>query len=350
MTAGGVVVAMLLTTTGTAGAQTLTGAAAPTESPSTGPTRPPGYESSAAYLLGWGEPNQVDDFDSGLGPDWRVYDGPGHIGNGVRSPDAVDVDAGIMTITGDSNGTTGGMAWFPGQKYGRWEGRVRVPPGDETYHALMLLWPDAEDFPVGGEVDFMEMMEPTRQRTQLFLHYGKDNSQVMGEIGIDGTQWHNWAVEWTPEHIAAFVDGKQWWRTDDTSILPPGPMHLCIQLDWFPGDGQGAVQESTMQVDWVRQYPLRVAESPVGPEPSQPSEPEPTAPQSSAPPAPTEAPGIPPAPVPSPPTGTAPVWTTAPTSPTADPVLAQIRARLGELAAEFRTLLVSYLIASGSGR
>ena len=29
-------------------------------------------------------------------------------------------------------------------------------------------------------------------------------------------------------------------------------MHLCIQLDWFPKGGD--VQESTMQVDWVKQY------------------------------------------------------------------------------------------------
>ena len=32
-------------------------------------------------------------------------------------------------------------------------------------------------------------------------------------------------------------------------------MHLCIQLDWFPS-GSGTVRESTMQVDWVREYDL----------------------------------------------------------------------------------------------
>jgi hypothetical protein len=73
-------------------------------------------------------------------------------------------------------------------------------------------------------------------------------------VKIDATQWHNWAVEWTPDHIAAFVDGKQWWRTDKEAALPPGPMHLCIQLDWFPHGGP--VQTSHMYVDWVRQYPL----------------------------------------------------------------------------------------------
>ncbi len=162
----------------------------------------------------------------------------------------------MLTIDGDADGTTGGMAWSDSsQKYGRWEGRVRAPASDPSYNALLLLWPTAENFPVGGEIDFMEMTDHTRQKTNLFLHYGEDNSQVQGSVDIDATQWHNWAVEWTPKGVTAFVDGKQWWHTDDTSILPPGPMHLTIQLDWFPKGG-GDVKPSEMQVDWVRQYAL----------------------------------------------------------------------------------------------
>jgi hypothetical protein len=206
---------------------------------------------TAAAVHGWGTPNREDDFTGGT-EQWDIYDGPGHAGEGKRSPSAVTVQNGILTITGDSTGTTAGMAWNPGQKYGRWEGRVRAPASDPSYNALLLLWPDAEDFPVGGEIDFMEMLDHTRQATDIFIHYGEDNSQVNGQVEIDGTEWHNWAVEWTPEAITAYVDGEEWYRSTDTSIFPPGPMHLCIQLDWFPeGD---TPQESTMHVDWVRQY------------------------------------------------------------------------------------------------
>src|SRR5690348_14399769 len=35
--------------------------------------RPPGYETSAAHLLGWGQPNRIDEFDDELGPGWDVY-------------------------------------------------------------------------------------------------------------------------------------------------------------------------------------------------------------------------------------------------------------------------------------
>jgi hypothetical protein len=208
---------------------------------------------TAAATLGWGTPERSDDFSNGLGG-WNLYDGPGHAGNGRRTPSAASVSGGILTIRGDSSGNTAGMAWMPGRKYGRWEGRVRAPASDPSYNALLLLWPDAENFPVGGEVDFMEMMDHTRQRTNLFLHYGASNSQVSGEVAVDATQWHNWAVEWTPQGLTAYVDGEAWFHTSDTSILPPGPMHLCIQLDWFPKGG--GVRESRMEVDWVRQYAL----------------------------------------------------------------------------------------------
>ena len=150
------------------------------------------------------------------------------------------------------------MAWGSGkgQKYGRWEGRVRAPASDPTYNALLLLWPDAEDFPEGGEIDFMEMTDHTRQSTDVFLHHGEDNAQEHGTVKIDATRWHNWAVEWTPKGVTTYVDGEQWWHTDKADALPPGPMHLCIQLDWFPQKRDGAVKPSQMQVDWVRQYPL----------------------------------------------------------------------------------------------
>ncbi|WP_264199956.1 glycoside hydrolase family 16 protein [Pseudonocardia sp. ICBG601] len=204
--------------------------------------------------MGWGQPVRPDEFDNGT-EGWSIYDGAGHAGNGRRTPDAASVADGVLTITGDSQGNTAGMAWKEGsQQYGRWEGRVRAPVGDPSYNALLLLWPTAENWPEGGELDFMEMMDPQRQKTNAFFHYGADNSQVEGSVEVDATQWHNWALEWTPDRITAYVDGEKWFETTEEKVQPPGPMHLCIQLDWFPKGGSG--KETQMQVDWVRQYTL----------------------------------------------------------------------------------------------
>jgi licheninase len=209
---------------------------------------------TAAAAHGWGAPNRTDDFtDPASLRQWSVYHGPGHDGNGRRTPSAISVDNGTLTITGDSQGNSGGMAWLPGQLHGRWEACVKSSPSAPDYHSLLLLWPDAENWPVGGEIDFMEIADPTRQSVEGWLHYGPNDERDSGAVNIDATQWHSWAVEWTPQRVAVFVDGVQWWEAADPAHLPPGPMHLCIQLDNFGGDlSSGA----SMGVDWVRQYPV----------------------------------------------------------------------------------------------
>jgi hypothetical protein len=207
---------------------------------------------TAGAAFGWGAPNRADDFtDSSSLAGWEIYDSPGHAGNGRRTPTAVSVDDHALTITGDEHGNSGGMAWMPGQLYGRWEACVKSPVAADSYHSLLLLWPDANDTPSGGEVDFMELTDPARQSAEFWLHYGPDDNREFSNIQIDATQWHSWAVEWTPWHIAAYVDGRMWWETKNVAHLPPRRMHLCIQLDNMGGDISNGAR---IMVDWARQY------------------------------------------------------------------------------------------------
>lgn len=209
---------------------------------------------TAAQTHDWGEPNRADSFASPAAlQGWTVYNGPGHNGNGFRTPLAVTVTDGVLAITADAHGNSGGMAWYPGQRHGRWEVCVKSLPSAETYHSVALLWPDAEDWPTGGEIDFMEITDPARQYVDGFLHYGPDNDLEQGGIAIDAAQWHAWAVEWTPERLTFFVDGQPWWETTNAAHLPPRAMHLAIQLDNFGGDTS---QGGQTLVDWARQYPL----------------------------------------------------------------------------------------------
>jgi Glycosyl hydrolases family 16 len=209
---------------------------------------------TAAATHDWGTPNRSEDFTNGSSlAGWDLYDSVGNEGNGRRTPSAAFVADGLLTITGDAQGNSEGMAWQAGQMYGRWEVCVRSTPAPDGYHSVLLLWPDSENWPSDGEVDFMEITDPSRQSVEFWLHYGPDNSDESGGVQIDATQWHAWAVEWTPHGITAYVDGNLWFETTNTRHLPPGPMHMTIQLDNFGGDLSGGAQ---MQVDWARQYPV----------------------------------------------------------------------------------------------
>lgn len=219
------------------------------------PTQPTEV-ATAAERHGWvGDLVHEDNFDGNkLDEKWAPYDGPGHDGNGVRSPEQISVNNGVVRIDGTEDGTTGGMAWQTGQLHGRWEARARYEPGTAAYHQVLILWPDAEDFPVGGEIDYSEVSDAERQNLQFFLHYGENNDHVSSEKQVDMTKWHNYAVEWTPEHIIGYVDGEEFFRSEDPQTLPPRSMHPTIQLDWFPDDGEPG--KGGMEVDWIKQYTL----------------------------------------------------------------------------------------------
>jgi beta-glucanase (GH16 family) len=190
---------------------------------------------------------------------WNVYRGKTTDGVGQHREENLSVADGRLTIT-SGGGYSGGLSWDPGQMYGRWEVRARAERGT-GYGPVLLLWPDAEDWPVGGEIDFLEIPKGDRKVNNFTVHYGEDNSQNGTSQTGDFTQWHNYAVEWTPDHIAGFLDGKEIFRTTEKDQLPPRPMHLGIQqdigpygTDWIPAPDATTPDEVKFEIDWVRIY------------------------------------------------------------------------------------------------
>lgn len=214
-----------------------------------------GVSKSAAVKYGWGKPIARDEFNYTGAPrerKWSVYDSAGHDGNGVRTEAAWHVNGRVARVVGDSRGTTGGMAAkFGRQQYGRWEVRMKTNERDSEYHPVLILWPESGDSNCDGEVDYAEGGSDSRE-IHFFLHYSCANEQVSASKRVDTTEWHNYAVEWTPTRIVGYLDGVVWFRDTDPDHLPPGPMHQTIQLDWFP-DGSTTTR-SWMKIAWVRVY------------------------------------------------------------------------------------------------
>ncbi|MEQ4517771.1 glycoside hydrolase family 16 protein [Pseudarthrobacter sp. B907] len=221
------------------------------------PAAPAGDGAQAAAALGWGPVLAGDEFSYAGAPDatkWGVFNGAGHAGKGVRSPQAWSVANGVATVTGDAAGTTGGMsAKFGQQKYGRWETRMKTNARDSEYHPVLLLWPNNNTSPNCAEVDFAEGTSNTASM-KFFLHYACSGGdfQTTAATPVDTTQWHNYAVEWTPTGITGYIDGVKTFSDTNPAHQPTVGMHQTMQLDWFP-DGT-ATSPSQMQVDWVRVY------------------------------------------------------------------------------------------------
>lgn len=230
----------------------------PTPTPGGG-TAADGVE--AGKVRGWGSVIFRDEFDYTGRPDpakWGLYDGPGHGGNGRRSPSAFNVHDGMMTITGLANGTSGGTACKhrTGRGY-RCEIRARVyntaNNGSRRYHPVLILWPDNNQWPEGAEYDFMECNEGSGE-FGLFMHLPNHSPyrQDHESFDLDIENWHNYACEWNPtaRTLKAYVDGEQIYSGSGRVADAPGPMHLTIQLDNFGNTNRDA----KFDIAWVRIY------------------------------------------------------------------------------------------------
>jgi beta-glucanase (GH16 family) len=216
-----------------------------------------GPGSTAAAALGYTNVAFSDDFASFDEQKWMVYSGPSEhqygqftaAGGGQRTREQISVADGVMKITGLPNGNTAGMNTERSheQQYGLWEARVKLPAAQFNYHSVLILMAG------GTELDFMEAMEPTGRTVNGFMHLpsGDDN----GEVTLADNEWHNWAIEWTPDRLRLYLDGQKWHETAAGAQIPTGPGHMTIQLDWFPQDhGPDRTGTAELSVDWVNIY------------------------------------------------------------------------------------------------
>jgi hypothetical protein len=228
----------------------------------------------AANRYGWGYPlTQSDEFAYAGVPDsvrWNLYDGPGNNGNGRRVPARATVINNILTLTGLANGDTAGLEHKYDQRYGRWEVRMRssnTTATGVTYHPVLIIWPTSDLWPDDGEYDFSENDTPGDSSAQAYIHFPHPASVAVQQRGFtktpwDASQWHNYAIEWTPNGITCYLDGEVWFNTSggastspqrsNIQDMPSG--HLTIQLDNF--NGSSGNREALMEIEWVHVYTL----------------------------------------------------------------------------------------------
>lgn len=224
------------------------------------PPPPPANGDSAGVTQNWGPVNAKfsDEFNI-IGPvdpsKWfNSVAGcmPGNAGNGKRCPEDASVVAGsFLRETGEANGSTGWLASQLEQRYGKWEVRMRLSapaPGQNQYHPVLLLWPTSGKWPQGGEYDYAET-DIGSQGVDAFIHHPA-NTVIQDHYtspNLDLTQWHNYALSWTPTAITGYIDGVQWFTDNATSAQAPGSMHGTIQLDNNSGTN---MSPATMDVDY----------------------------------------------------------------------------------------------------
>ncbi len=112
--------------------------------------------------------------------------------------------------------------------YGRYSVRFRAD-SLAGFKTAWLLWPDSGVWPRDGEIDF-----PEGDLAKIIYgaaHYEKDGADAFEKFDSDQafTSWHVATMEWTPDRVEFYLDGKSLGAS--TTAPPTVPMHFILQTE-----------------------------------------------------------------------------------------------------------------------
>lgn len=206
-----------------------------------------------------------------------------YVQNGVLNLVARDLPIGGYNYSSARLRTRGAFEF----RYGRVEGRIKVPRGQGLWAAFWMLPTNSPygGWAASGEIDIIETVNQATSAHGTIHHGGNwpNNVQNGGSLsGIDFSQdFHVYAAEWTPDTIRWFVDGQQYysvtsstWYSTAAPTNPRAPFdtpfHLLLNLavggNWPGNPNSSTVFPAELQIDWVRVY--RIEQQPFTGQPS----------------------------------------------------------------------------------
>ncbi|MEW6953296.1 family 16 glycosylhydrolase [Trueperella pyogenes] len=234
---------------------------------------------------------------------WNIIDGMANHGAiynrgavGIKKGLEGDKDNGYLAINSKNHGTKEALkkavGWdpYPGQplndkqtwssgrlesknkysfEHGRMAVRAKVNDSQGIWPAIWML---AQDETGHDEIDVLEYLGQEPWTAYMTNHFGVQKHTYNKDYGTASTyeawsqKFHVYEVEWSPEEITWFIDGKKWFSTkkdctpscDSRHTLPMFPI-----LETQVGDGwvgpvdttkRWTKQDSDFLVDWVRVY------------------------------------------------------------------------------------------------
>ena len=150
--------------------------------------------------------------------------------------------------------------------YGFAEARLRVPAGSGFWSAFWLLPASTQSRP---EIDVMELYGSTPSISGIRFHgFDRNGERISFRDDIEGedfsSDWHTFAVSWTPDRLTWLIDGIQVASLDadnDLAIeLPSEPLYIVLNLAIDPDAPRPLAGPeafpAALEVDWVRVWEI----------------------------------------------------------------------------------------------
>jgi beta-glucanase (GH16 family) len=160
-------------------------------------------------------------------------------------------------------------------RYGRFEARIKSPPGKGLWPTFWLL-PEQPSYgwhPKSGEIDIMEQVgkEPhTNFANVHFYNWGKDGPDAIEhrkELPANfSDDFHVYGLEWQPGKITWMIDGQPYGVVTNWARVPgEGPdspfdkpfvivLNLSVGGIWGGPPTKDTAFPASLLVDWVRVY------------------------------------------------------------------------------------------------
>ena len=244
------------------------------------------------YSLLWHDEFNGDTLDKSIwGKEVRQ---PGYTNNELQaytvSEENVFVKDGCLTIkaikTVDENGkvsyTSGKVTTHYNKEftYGKVIIRAKVPKGQGLWPAAWMMPASIETYgqwPLGGEIDIMEILGHETNKTYSTIHYGLPHTYTGDNYTLDSTvpdfseEFHDFSVEWEEGEMRFYMDDvlvytETKWYSAYYRAVPykyPAPfdepfyviLNLAVGGDW-PGDPDESTdfENAEYKIDYVRVY------------------------------------------------------------------------------------------------
>jgi len=167
---------------------------------------------------------------------------------------------------------TNGKAEF---LYGRFEIKAKLPTGRGLWPAIWMM-PVKETYggwPASGEIDIMEQVGYAPDTIHISTHTREQNwMKKNGQTSVNyiknaTTGFHIYRIDWTPESIDGFIDGKKvfqhlnnnkgpgYWPFDKPFFLI---LNIAVGGNWGGKYGvDDNIFPAQMDVDYIRIYKMR---------------------------------------------------------------------------------------------
>lgn len=163
--------------------------------------------------------------------------------------------------------------------YGRYEIRAKLPAGRGTWPALWMLaendtygdqyWPDNGEIDIMEHVGYEEGVVHATVHTEAYNHLQGTQRGDSKTVPTATSEFHVYAMEWTPSEIRAYIDGDLYFRFANERLSTSSAnyaewpfdqpffllMNIAVGGTW--GGAQGIDDSAfpqTMEVDYVRVY------------------------------------------------------------------------------------------------